>query len=115
MATKSQKKASKAAACVSLASPALRQMLMNDAYASAATAATRPSTPQRPPAEQPTESALLQLIKAEMGISRQQLGDIIKKEMASLHAEIKDLEALRQEAKADIASLKIKKTNLDPR
>ena len=46
-----------------------------------------------------------------MGISRQQLGDIIKKEMASLHAVIKDLEALRQEAKADIASLKMKKKN----
>ena len=42
-----------------------------------------------------------------MGISRQQLGDIIKKEMASPHAEIKeDIAALRQDTKADIASLK---------
>ena len=67
---------------------------MDDANASAAAAATRPSTPPRPPAEQPMESALLPLIKAEMGISRQQLGDIIKREMASLHTEMKeDLEA----------------------
>ena len=42
-----------------------------------------------------------------MGISRQQLADIIKKEMASLHTEMKEhLEALRQDTKADIASLK---------
>ncbi|CAL8361820.1 unnamed protein product [Arctogadus glacialis] len=103
MATKSQKKASKAA-IQSLASPALRQTLMADANVSATAAATRPSTP---PAEQPMESALLELIKAEMGISRQQLGDKIKKEMASLHAEIKeDIAALRQDTKADIASLK---------
>ena len=45
MATKSQKKASKLAA-QSLASPALRQTLMDDANASTATAATRPSTPR---------------------------------------------------------------------
>ena len=103
MATKSQKKAPKAA-IQSLASPALRQTIMADANASATAAATRPSTP---PAEQPTESAVLELIKAEMGISRHQLGDIIKKEMASLHAEIKeDIAALRQDTKADIASLK---------
>ena len=55
MATKSQKKTSKAAV-QSLASPALRQTLMADANANATAAATRPSTPPSPPAEQPTET-----------------------------------------------------------
>ena len=66
MATKSQKKTSKAAV-QSLASPALRQTLMADANANATAAATRPSTPPSSPAEQPTESALklIKLISAD--------------------------------------------------
>lgn len=49
-----------------------------------------PSSPQ-----QPEENTLVQLLKAEMDASHQQLADIIRQEMVTFRAEIKqDLEPL---------------------
>uniref|UniRef100_A0A8C4GET5 LINE-1 type transposase domain-containing protein 1 n=1 Tax=Dicentrarchus labrax TaxID=13489 RepID=A0A8C4GET5_DICLA len=103
MASKTQRKSTKAAA-QSLASPSLKRTLMANANASATTT-HHPGLPSSP--EIPEENALVQLLKAEMESSHRQLADIIKQEMVTFCAEIKqDLEALRQDTKADIASLK---------
>lgn len=86
----------------SLASPALKQTLM--ATITRANASQRDSSS---PTQQPEENAILQLVRDEMVVSRQLMGDIIKQEMANLRTEIRhDLETLRKDTKADITSLK---------
>ncbi len=101
MASKSQKKSASVAA-QSLTSPALKQTLMANAIC-----AMHPLDSPTP-TQQPEDNALLQLVKAEMGTSRQLLSDIFKQKTACFCAEIKwDLESLRQDTKADISSLKM--------
>ena len=101
MGSKTQKKSAKPST-QNVASPSLKQTLMANASATT-THLTGPSSPT----QQPEESALFKLLKAEMVTSRQLLGETIKQEMVIFRAEIKqDLEALRQDTRADIASLK---------